>query len=117
MDRHGRQAKLAGVGAAGQERIGDAEVEVSLGGLAAVVAAKYLAGAGVRRLRVGCPGAAEAALAVDPAVDVQVDGTLDGRAGSDAPSPFGLGDRGADEVARGAHAALVALRRALGMTA
>jgi hypothetical protein len=117
MDRHGRQAKLAEVGAAGQEHIGNAEVEVPLRGLAALVAARYLAGAGVRRLRVGSAAAAEAALAVDPGVGVEVDGTLDRLAPSDGPSPFGLGDRSADEVARGAHAALVALRRALGMTA
>ena len=112
MDRHGRQSRLAEVGASGQERIGRADAAVPLGGLAGEVAARYLAGAGVRRLRVNGDAAARAARAVDPSVRVEVDATLGDVSGA---SPFGLRDRAADDVARGAHAALVALRRALGM--
>jgi hypothetical protein len=113
MDRHGRQSRLAEVGASGQERIRGADAAVALGGLAGEVAARYLAGAGVSRLRLKSDAAARAALAVDPGVRVEIDATLGDIPGA---SPFGLRDRAADDVARGAHAALLVLRRALGMT-
>jgi hypothetical protein len=113
MDRHGRQSRLTEIGASGQGRIGRADAAVPLDGLAGEVAARYLAGAGVSRLRVKSDAAARAAHAVDPGVLVEVDTTLRDAMGA---SPFGLRDRAADDVARGAHAALVELRRALGMT-
>lgn len=112
MDRHERQVRLAEVGAEGQERVGRGEVAMPLRGLAGAVAARYLGGAGVGRLRVPSDALAEEARSVDPSAHVEVDATLEDVARS---SPFGLRDRAADDVARGAHAALVALRRALGM--
>ncbi len=112
MDRHERQARLAEVGAEGQERIGRAEVVMPLRGLAGVVAVRYLGGAGLGRLRVSSDALAEEALSVEPATRVEVDAALDEVTRS---SPFGLRDRAADDVARGAHAALVVLRGALGM--
>src|SRR5579863_1118142 len=73
MHRHARQARLAGVGSDGQARIASAQVDVPLEGLAAEVAARYLAGAGVARLRVRSRAVGEAARAVDGRVQVEVD--------------------------------------------
>jgi hypothetical protein len=112
MDRHGRQARLAEVGPEGQERIARSEGVVPCEGLAGMVAVRYLAGAGMRRLRVASEGVARHARAVDPSVATELDPAVvdPGR-----PSPFALRDATADSVARGAHAALAALRHALGM--
>jgi hypothetical protein len=112
MDRHVRQARLLEVGVSGQERIGRADVTVPFVGLAGAVAARYLAGAGVGRLRLADDAVARHALATDASVRVDVDVRSCEVAG---PSPFRLRDRVADDVARGAHAALVALRRAMEM--
>jgi hypothetical protein len=107
MDRHGRQAKLAEVGAAGQARIARAVVDVRLDGPAADVAARYLAGAGVAGVRVRDAKLAEGARALAPGVRVYVEPTLAVDAdGSD----FGLRDPACRDLARGAHAALLALR-------
>ncbi|MDP9036592.1 MAG: HesA/MoeB/ThiF family protein, partial [Myxococcota bacterium] len=76
MDRYARQRKLAEVGAAGQGRIGRLTVDVKLDGLAADVAARYLAGAGVRAIRVRDAAFAEAARALAPALHVEVDSSL-----------------------------------------
>jgi molybdopterin/thiamine biosynthesis adenylyltransferase len=73
QQRHDRQARLAEVGAEGQARIARSVVLVPGEGFAADVAVRYLAGAGVARLRVGSGALAETALAVDPAVEVEVD--------------------------------------------
>jgi hypothetical protein len=73
MDRHGRQARLAEVGSAGQARLRGARVDVRLAGHAAEVAVRYLAGAGVGYLRVPHASLADAARAVDPQVAVEVD--------------------------------------------
>jgi hypothetical protein len=112
MDRHGRQARLAEVGPEGQERVARSEATVSLEGLAGVVAVRYLAGAGVRRLRVSSEAVAKHARAVDPSVATEIDAGLVDPGGA---SRFGLRDATADAVARGAHAALSELRRSLGM--
>jgi hypothetical protein len=112
MNRHGRQARLVEVGAAGQQRIEAARVTVPLDGVAASVAARYLAGAGIACLRVAGVQAAAEAQAVDPGLRVEVDPALPR---STSASPFGLRDRDADAVALGAHTALVALRGALGV--
>jgi hypothetical protein len=111
MDRHERQARL--VGSVGQERIRRAAVGVRLGGLAGEVAVRYLAGAGVGRLRVQTEDLAAMARGVDPdvAVEVGADPPDDGR--EDA-TLSGIEDPVASEVARGALTALRALRGVIG---
>jgi len=71
MDRHTRQVRLADVGPEGQARIARAVVDVPGTGLAAEVAARYLAGAGVGGVRVQDPAAGAAARAVDASVRVE----------------------------------------------
>ena len=94
----------------GQARIGQTIVEVRLDGLAADVAARYLAGAGVAGVRVRDRAFAEAARALAPTVDVTVDPTL----GVDEPAePLDLHEPAAAALARGAFVALRALRAAL----
>jgi hypothetical protein len=111
MDRHARQVRLAEVGERGQARIRAATVDVRLEGAAGEVAARYLAGAGVGRLRVRDARAGEAAKAVDPAVVVEVVPELEGGGqGED----LGVGFPAARDLARGATAALEALRAILG---
>lgn len=123
MDRHDRQAKLAEVGSAGQARIARAVVEVPLVGLAGDIAARYLAGAGVAAVRVREEALASGARALAPAVRVEV-----APAGGDGAGEVGppaqvapevassvslLRDPAAQELARGALAALGALLCAL----
>jgi hypothetical protein len=107
--RHTRQARLAEVGARGQERITRACVDVPFEGFAGEVAARYLAGAGVGALRVREPSLAAAARAVDPAVNVEVAPALA------HPDPFdpGLRHAAARELASGARWALEVLRCAV----
>jgi len=108
MDRHARQARLAGVGVEGQARIAQASVDVGLGGFAADVAARYLAGAGVGCVRVRSEELAQGARALDGGVRVEVEPRID-------PAPaeaLELDDPSALELARGALFALRALRRA-----
>jgi adenylyltransferase/sulfurtransferase len=111
MDRHERQSRLAEVGPSGQARLGDALVDVPGAGLAAQVAARYLAGAGVGRLRVCDASIAASARAVDPSVTVDIDPGL----GAHAVEAFDLQHPVAREVAAGAAGALRALRAALGL--
>ena len=106
MDRHDRQSRLAEVGSAGQARIAAAAVEVRLEGLAAEIATRYLAGAGVGRLRVGERALAEIATSIDPGVRVEV--AAPGAARDDATPD--LRDPAAREAARGAREALRVLR-------
>jgi hypothetical protein len=106
--RHSRQARLAEVGARGQERIARACVEVPFDGFAGEVAARYLAGAGVGALRVRDRSLAAAARAVDPAVNVEVVPTLavqeesDPRLQHDVSRELARGARWALEILRGA---------------
>jgi hypothetical protein len=109
MDRHDRQRRVAGVGPAGQARIARASVEVRLRGSAADVATRYLAGAGVAALAVPHSGLAQIAASIDASVPVRVDPALP----DDAAPGYDLRDPSACEVARGARAALLALRAAL----
>jgi hypothetical protein len=109
-DRHRRQARLAEVGARGQERLAGARVEVRVEGLAAHVAVRYLAGAGVGELRVRDESLAAAARAVDPVVGVGVDVGLPVEPGE----AFDLSDPAARAVAAGAMMALDAMKSALG---
>ena len=110
MDRHARQAQLAGIGVEGQARVARAEVDVGLDGFAGEVAARYLAGAGVGCVRVLSEALAAPAREVDARVRVEV------RPGLQAPGAdeVDLGDPAAIELARGALLALRALRRAAG---
>jgi len=91
MDRYTRQERLAEIGRTGQARIASARVELRLNGLAAQVAAKYLAGAGVESVQ------------VKPCVS-------DDDQGVDA---LGMRDPVARDLARGAQAALRAIHEAL----
>jgi hypothetical protein len=122
MDRHGRQVRLVEVGSAGQALLAGAGVDVRLAGPAAEVAARYLAGAGVGRLRVADPALAGSARAVDPKVRVEVDGAFApppsvAKAQTQASGGFDLRDPAARDVAAGAAAALDALRAILGIAA
>jgi hypothetical protein len=94
MDRHARQVRLAGVGAEGQARIAQAVVDIPLAGLAAEIAARYLAGAGVAALRVEDPVAGVPPEPFDPPLEIR--------------------DPVARSVAVGALVALRALKAALG---
>lgn len=109
--RHTRQVRLAEVGADGQGRIARAVVAVHGRGLAAQVAARYLAGAGVARLRVGEDAVAAAARAIDASVAVDVDASL---AVDRVDAPAELVDPTARALGAGALAALRAIREALG---
>ena len=120
VDRHSRQARLSDVGPDGQRRIARAVVSVPCGGLAAEIAARYLAGAGVLSLRVGNEATAAAARAVSGAATVEVDACLSERVASRDATQAALAsfvDPAAREVAEGAWFALQALRSALGSDA
>jgi hypothetical protein len=109
MDRHGRQVRLAEIGAEGQRRIANASVDVGLDGLAADVAVRYLAGAGVSRIRVKDGSLVGIAAAVDPAIEATLDEGLGAEPAPDLP----LRDPVARDLARGAHLALGAILGAL----
>jgi hypothetical protein len=111
IDRHARQARLTGVGREGQARLAAARADVPLDGLAADVAARYLAGAGVARVRVRTNAAGESARAVDRRVAVEVDPLL--ASGPLEPPAMGLLDPVTQQLAHGAVVALRALRLAL----
>lgn len=109
--RHSRQTRLAGVGTSGQARLAAAHVAVAEPGLAGWVMARYLAGAGVGELSVWDAEHEAGARAVDDGVVVV--------RGSDPPESPGADaeldvlDPAAREVARGARAAVRALRALL----
>lgn len=115
MSRHGRQTQLVEIGSAGQERIAESTAVVRGEGLAAEVATRYLAGAGVRCIRVREPALAVVAASIDPAVRVEID---ERAAESEAPRSASVAhdfrDAAARHVALGAREALHALRTALG---
>ncbi len=113
MQRHSRQSRLADVGAQGQARIARAVAVVPGQGIAAEVAARYLAGAGVAALRVRDEPTAAAARAVDPDVRVTVEPGLISPAPDDATTLAVLTDPAACAVASGALLALRLLRAAL----
>ncbi len=112
MQRHGRQTKLAEVGAAGQARIARARVDVAVPGLAGEVAVRYLAGAGIGQLRVCTEPLAAIARAVDSTVAVEVTAIVD-REKDGIVAQMALRDPAAQALAEGAHLALSALREAL----
>lgn len=84
--RYTRQTRLAEVGEAGQARLAERAIARATSGEAGAIEARYLEAAGAR-IADAEPSGAEHLL------------------------PFAVRDPAAREVARGAHAALVALRR------
>jgi hypothetical protein len=111
MDRHDRQRRLAGVGEPGQARIARVRADVGLDGLAADVAARYLAGAGVACVRVRAAALGEGARAIDGRVHLEVAPAL--AESAEAQDGVDVHDPVAREVARGALLALGVLRAAL----
>jgi hypothetical protein len=112
MDRHSRQSRLADVGRRGQERIARVVASVPGTGLAAMIAARYLAGAGVAVLRVKDAATASAGRAVDRGVRVEIDPGLP----AFIPEAEGLevlDDPATRRVAAGSLVALGMLRAAL----
>jgi len=109
MQRHGRQTKLAEVGFEGQARIAGAHVEVRADGLVGEVAVRYLAGAGVGRLRVANERLAQIAKGIDASIDVEANARVE----AEPRRGFRLDDETAREVARGAEIALNALQSIL----
>ena len=107
--RHSRQTRLDEIGEAGQARIEAASAVVRGDGLASILTARYLAGAGVRTIACASDGAANAARSVDSTVHIAIAFPSD-----DAEAPdFELRDESAREVARGAWRALDVVRRAI----
>ena len=70
--RYTRQARLAEVGTSGQLRLQSATASCSLEGLAGEVCARYLAGAGVGRVKVSSELLAASARRLNSAVEVDV---------------------------------------------
>ncbi len=108
--RHSRQVRLAEVGEEGQARLEATTAFLAGEGLAGVVEARYVAGAGVGKISTDDDALADAARAVDATVQI-----VDKR-----PAPIGHGrapelgvrDPAALEVALGAWRALAHIRRA-----
>lgn len=113
MDRHHRQMRLPLVGKSGQRAIAEATIDVPAAGVEGEIMARYLAGAGVAKLRTVDEASAAAARAIDAAVSA-----------SPSPSHAPLEpepmtelddlDPAARDVARGARGAVRALVRVLG---
>ncbi len=110
--RFTRQSRLTEIGARGQAAIEASDVHLGHGGVAGAVAARYLAGAGVRRIHAHDAGAARAAASVDASAVVTLDSD---RAAEPLPAAFLLEDPAARAVAEGAHDALVVLKAVLGI--
>jgi hypothetical protein len=113
MQRHSRQSRLTDVGPEGQARIARTVAVVPGQGIAAEVAARYLAGAGVAVVRVSDEATAAAARAVDPGVRVEVEPELAAPVPDEVEVPAVLTDPAARAVATGALLALRNLRAAL----
>jgi hypothetical protein len=110
----GRQAALVEVGEIGQARLDAAQAEVLAEGFVAEVAARYLAGAGVGRLRVVDPSAAASAREANP--DVRVDVVEPSEADAAAPiDSLDLRDPSTRQLAAGALFALRTVRSTLGL--
>jgi hypothetical protein len=108
--RHSRQSRLVEIQGGGQMKLAAAEVAVLCSGLAAEVAARYLAGAGVGALIVREHSTQVAARNVDATVRVRV--ASDEPPSRDAGIPRWLDelDPAARDVATGAYRALRAIR-------
>lgn len=110
MERFDRQVRLAEIGAAGQARISGGLISIGLDGPATDIAARYLAGAGVRGVRVRDIAFANGARALMPGIRIEVEPALPDDAEALA---FDIRDPTCRDICRGAHAALRALRAAL----
>jgi hypothetical protein len=114
--RHARQVLLAEVGEAGQRRITESAWAVRARGLAGLVEARYVAGAGFGRIVAPDDEVARAAKDVDATLVVEV-----AREGEDADARTELEDPAwiaelspsARDVGLGAYRALSAIREAL----
>jgi hypothetical protein len=111
MLRYGRQSRLVEVGPVGQEKIRRARVDVTVDGLAAEVAGRYLVGAGVGTVRVRHPELAALLRGIDSDVTVEVRSDL--AVEDTSHDAFGFRDSTARALAEGAHFALRALRATL----
>jgi hypothetical protein len=109
--RHTRQVRLAEVGDAGQARIAATTALVEAEGLAGVVEARYLAGAGVVKIATTSDAIGDAARAVDARVEIVASPRV--RLGQGGPPSFAFRDPVARDVAMGAWRALVHVRRAI----
>lgn len=115
MNRFTRQIRLAEVGEAGQAKLTAARIEPRTQGFARTVEAMYLRAAGVGGEGVAPREGAEGEATVARA-GAEGDAAA-ARTGGAGASPRGLGLQHAAprEVAEGAYAALVAMRRILGV--
>jgi hypothetical protein len=111
--RHTRQVRLTEVGERGQTKLGRSNVVVEGRGASGRIEARYLAGAGVGTLRVSEPAVAEAALAVDSQVTVQVEPAGPRVVTAEVPAWAEELDPAARDVALGAYRALTAVRNVL----
>ena len=110
-DRHHRQTRVREIGDGGQRRIGAATAVVASRGVASLVEARYLAGAGFARLVVADAGSEAVARAVDP--DIVVERREVQAAREATPFERELTDPSARAVAEGAYRALAAIKVAL----
>jgi hypothetical protein len=111
--RHARQALLVEVGEDGQRRVEAIAHVIAGDGLAARVEARYLAGAGVRRLEACAEAVVDEARAIDPSVECLAGEPADGRPAGEAPPWAGDLALPARDVAIGAYRALTVLRVAI----
>ena len=108
--RHSRQVRLAELGDAGQVRIESLEATIAGEGVAAIVEARYLAGAGVRKIACASDEVGAAARAVDARVAIAL--AFPSTMEDGAPS-LALKNAGARDVALGAWRALDLIRHAI----
>ena len=109
--RHTRQVRLADVGEEGQARLEATTGFVETDGLAGVVEARYLAGAGGGKISTGYEAIGDVARAVD--ATIQIVAARRAPLGHGEPPAFGVKDPVAMEVALGAWRALAHVRRAI----
>lgn len=110
MDRHHRQMRLPIVGKSGQRAIAEASLVVPAAGVEGEIMARYLAGAGVTKLRTADDAAAVAARAIDAKVEASAGAPIATEPMTDLDDL----DPAARDVARGARAAVRALVGVLG---
>lgn len=105
--RHGRQIRLAEIGEAGQARLASAHAVLRSSGAARTIETAYLRAAGVGVDDVDAGDAAAAAGGASGGADAVLR----------QEETLGLTDPTARDVARGALAALIAMREILGVSA
>jgi hypothetical protein len=110
-ERHSRQARLFEVGEEGQARVGALSHTVRGEVLAALVEARYLAGAGVREIGVESDVVGAAAREIDASARTPL--AASPAPPTEPPAWAATLASPARDVAVGAHRALLALRRAI----